>query len=629
MSLSFGAVCRRGILASFGLLVLPLAALIFHASIGGADPFGPLTKRDVMIPMRDGIRLHTEIYTPRPRNSGSAELLPVLFVRTPYGTDDDLLGNSHELATYGDLLADGYIFVIQDIRGRYDSEGEFVMLRPPRNHADAKAIDESTDACDTIDWLLKNVPGNNGRVGITGISYPGWLAEMAALDPHPALRAVSEQASIADMFLGDDFHHNGAFRLSYGFEYTAMLETSKRNYDFPFDEEDTYNWYLRLGPLSNANARYFHEKLPTWNNLTAHPNYDEFWRRQTLASYVGPPEVPNLNVAGWWDQEDFYGPLEIYELQEKHGSNHWNFLVVGPWNHGGWAHGDGRTLGPVDFGSDTGRYFRKQIQAPWFAYWLKDKGTLPFAKAELFRTGANRWMSYDEWPPRNSASRNLYLREHGTLSFDAPASTSDDGFDSYVSDPANPVPYRLRPILPTYQGPGWATWLLENQSFLDQRLDVAKWKSEPLLEDLTVAGDIVARLFASTTGTDSDWIVKLIDVYPEKNPSNRAMDAYELIIADEVFRGRFRRSYERPEPIEPGQVAEYCIDLHTNNHVFLRGHRLMVHVQSTWFPLIDRNPQTFVPNIFLARAEDYRAATQRIYRNQRYPSHIELPIAPY
>ena len=614
----------RGIVASLALPVVPLLALLLLPHNGDALLFGEFAKRDVMIPMRDGVRLHTEIYSPRKRT----EPLPFLFVRTPYGTGDDALGNSRQLATYAETLADGYIFVIQDIRGRFSSEGKFVMLRPPRDHADAKAVDESTDAWDTVAWLLKNVPGNNGRVGMTGISYPGWLTEMAALEPHPAVRAVSEQASIADMFLGDDFHHNGAFRLSYGFEYSAMLESSKKNYDFSFDMEDTYNWYLALGPLSNANARYFHGKIPTWNDFIAHPNYDGFWKRQSLATYVGAPKVPNLNVAGWWDQEDFYGPVEIFELQEKNDSNHWNFLVAGPWNHGGWAHGDGRTLGPVDFGSDTGQYFRKQIQAPWFAYWLKDKGQLPLTKARTFQTGTNRWISYDHWPPSDSVTREVYFRENGALSFEAPASNADDGFDSYVSDPANPVPYRQRPILPTYQGPGWTTWLLEDQSFLAQRSDVVAWKSEPLAEPLAVAGDIVARLYAATSGTDSDWIVKLIDAYPDDNPSDRSMAGHELIIADEVFRGRFRASYEKPEPVAPGEIAAYRIDLHTNNHVFLRGHRLMVQVQSTWFPLIDRNPQTFVPNIFLARAEDYRPATQRVYRNRQHPSHIELPIAP-
>ena len=615
---------RPGFFISLALLASLLQLVVFRPSVEGADPYGPLEKRDVMIPMRDGVRLHTEIYVPRK----STEPLPFLFVRTPYGTHDDVAGNSRHLATYAEMLRQGYIFVMQDIRGRYGSEGRFVMLRTLRDPGDARATDESTDAYDTVAWLLKNVPGNNGRVGITGISYSGWLTEMAALDPHPAVRAVSEQASVADMFLGDDFHHNGAFRLSYGFEYAAMLETSKNNYDFAFDVEDTYNWYLTLGPLSNANARYFHEKLPTWNDFMAHPNYDAFWKKQSLRSYVGAPKVPNLNVAGWWDQEDFYGPMEIYDLQEKQDAKHWNFLIVGPWNHGGWAHGDGRRLGTLDFGSDTSRYFREQIQAPWFAYWLKDKGQLPFAKAETFQTGGNRWITYDAWPPANTERRNLYFRENGALSFEPPATASEEAFDAYVSDPANPAPYRQRPILPTYQGPGWTTWLLEDQSFLDGRPDVATWRTERLSEDVTVAGDIVAHLYASSTGTDSDWVVKLIDAYPEKGPTDSSVAGHELIIADEVLRGRFRKSFEKPEPVQPGRIEEYVIDLHSNNHVFRRGHRIAVQVQSTWFPLIDRNPQTFVQNIFLARAGDYRAATQRIYRNQRYASHVVLPVAP-
>ncbi|HUJ39511.1 MAG TPA: CocE/NonD family hydrolase [Candidatus Acidoferrales bacterium] len=617
-------MARRALLARLTLAAAPFLLLIPNAPPGSADPSQHLEKRDVMIRMRDGVRLHTEIYSPR----GSREALPILLVRTPYGTNDDIFGNSSQLATYADTLADGYIFVIQEIRGRFGSEGKFEMLRPPRKKRDPKATDESTDAYDTVDWLVENATGNNGRVGITGISYPGWLAEMAALEPHPAVRAVSEQASIADMFLGDDFHHNGAFRLSYGFEYSAMLETSKRNYDFAFNQDDTYSWYLLLGPLRNANAFYFHGKLPTWNNLIAHPNYDEFWRKQSLVTHVGEPKVPNLNVAGWWDQEDFYGPMAIYELQEKHDPHHWNFLVAGPWNHGGWAHGDGNRLGPVELGSETARYFRKEIQAPWFAYWLKGKGALPFAEARTFQTGSNRWISYDEWPPRGAVRRDLYFRENGGLSFEAPAGDGEEACDTYVSDPANPVPYRQRPILPTYQGPGWSTWLLEDQSFVEHRPDVLTWKSAPLADDLTISGDIVARLYASTTGSDSDWIVKLIDAYPEDNAADHEMDGYELMIADEVMRGRFRKSFEKPEPVTPGEIGEYRIDLHTNNHVFLRGHRLEVQVQSTWFPLIDRNPQKYVPNIFLAAAEDYQKATQRIFRNRRHASHIELPVAP-
>ena len=614
------------------------AALLFAALLpwlgGSAAAFGwSYEKREEMIPMRDGVRLHTEIYTPR----RGRPPFPILLVRTPYGTADDAAGNSRALGTYAETLADGYIFVIQDIRGRYASEGEFVMLRPPRDPADANGIDETTDAWDTVDWLIKNVSRHNGRVGITGISYPGWLTQMAALDPHPAVRAVSEQASIADMFLGDDFHHNGALRLSYAFEYAAMLETSKTNYAFPFDQEDTYNWYLTLGPLSNADRRYFHGRMPTWNNIVTHPNYDDFWKKQSLLTYVGAPKVPNLNVAGWWDQEDFYGPVELYELQEKNDPRHWNYLIAGPWNHGGWAHGAGRKLGPVDFGSDTARYFRTEIEARWFAYWLKDEGQPPFGEARVFQTGTNHWESYDAWPPRNVRPRALYFRAGRALSFDPPPNTpdapagsdsSEKAFDSYVSDPASPVPYRQRPILPTYQGPGWTTWLVEDQSFLDQRPDVLTWATPPLPEDVTIVGDILAQLYASSTGTDSDWIVKLIDEYPPDFPAH-ALAGYKLIIADEVFRGRFHESFENPEPIAPGKILLYTIDLHTNDHVFQRGHRIRVQVQSTWFPLIDRNPQTFVPNIFLARAEDYRTANQRIYRSPAHASRIDLPMASH
>jgi len=604
-------------------VALCIAAVRFPTSY--AEPAGHFEKRSVMVPMRDGVRLHTEIYTPR----RAGEPLPFLFTRTPYGAQDDFAGNSRQLSVYAETLAQGYIFVIQDIRGRFESEGEFVMLRPPRDPADPKAVDESTDAFDTIEWLLKNVPGNNGRVGITGISYPGWLAQMAALDPHPAVRAVSEQASIADMFLGDDFHHNGAFRLSYGFEYAFLLEQAKSsNSDFAFDEQDTYNWYLGLGPLSNANERYLHGRLRTWNDFVAHPDYDSFWQKQSLRTYTAAPKVPNLNVAGWWDQEDFYGPMELYKLQERQDSKHWNYLVVGPWNHGGWAHGDGRRLGALDFGSDTARYFREKVQAPWFGYWLKDRGGPPAHEAQAFQTGTDRWMTYDSWPPANAVRRNLYLRENRFLSFDPPSISGEEACDSYVSDPAHPVPYREQPILPTYQGPGWTTWLVEDQRFLAHRDDVLSWQTDPLADDLAITGDIVAHLYASTTGTDSDWIVKLIDAYPQAGKTDSSIAGHELIIADEVLRGRFRRSFEKPEPLKPGDIVEYVIDLHTNNHVFLRGHRIMVQVQSTWFPLIDRNPQTFVPNIFSARAEDYRVATQRICRNRVYASHLELPVMP-
>ena len=606
---------------------------------GGAPSYGDMfSKQDVMIPMRDGVKLHTEIYVPKK----ATEALPFFLTRTPYGLSDDGEGYSRLLNLYTEMMPDGYIFVFQDIRGRYGSEGTFVMQRDPRDQSDPHSIDEGTDTYDTIDWLLKNVPNNNGRVGEAGISYGGWLTAMSLIEPHPALKAVSEQASPADMFLGDDFHHNGAFRLSYGFEYAALMETGKTNFQFQFDRYDTYEWYLALGPLSNVDALYLHGKLPTWENFVAHPNYDEFWDKQAFTRYFKnlTLKVPNLNVAGWWDQEDFYGPVRIYELLKAHDTNHDDYLAVGPWNHGGWAHGAGSSLGNVDFGSDTAAYFRAKIQAPWFAYWLKGKGELPVHGAETFQTGSNEWKQWNNWPPReNVEERHLYFHADGKLSFEPPsgaaANESDttagsgahETFDSYISDPANPVPYRHRPIEETYsRGSRWYTWLTEDQRFVEHRPDTLTWETEPLGNDVTVAGDIVAHLFASTTGSDSDWVVKLIDVYPEKYAAKPAMGGYELMIADEVFRGRFRKSFEHPEPVVPGQITPFNIDLHTNDHTFLKGHRIMVQVQSTWFPIIDRNPQKYVPNIFKAKASDYQKATQRIYRSMEHASNVEIPV---
>ena len=451
---------------------------------------------------------------------------------------------------------------------------------------------------------------------------------MALLDPHPALKAASEQASPADMFLGDDFHHNGAFRLSYGFEYAALLETAREtNTNFEFDRADTYRWYLDLGALSNVNERYFHGKLPTWNDFVNHPNYDQFWRRQAFQPHIGKPKVANLNVGGWWDQEDFYGPLKIYELFEKNDDANLNYLVVGPWNHGGWARSDGSKLGPIAFDANTSKYFRKEIEAPWFAYWLKDQGARNFPEATVFQTGSNRWERYDSWPPKSAKPANLYLQANGRLSWDPPAEEGDR-FDTYLSDPAHPVPYRHRPVSPTYPGGGWPAWLVEDQRFVDNRPDVLTWETGPLKEDVKIAGDIVARIFASTSGSDSDWIVKLIDVYPEVYTEDNSLAGYELMVADEILRARFRDSYERPAPLVPNQPIAYRLDLHTNDHAFLKGHRIMVQVQSTWFPLYDRNPQTFVENIFNARQPDYQAATQRIFRSKAMASHVVLPVVP-
>jgi putative CocE/NonD family hydrolase len=609
------------------LLCLPLLAVAQQAP--AVDYSTTFDKVDVMIAARDGVKLHTEIYAPK----NATEPLPIVLERTPYGLIDDEKGYSRKIKRYAEMIPDGYIFVFQDIRGRYGSEGTFVMQRPVRDPKNAKAVDEGTDTYDTIDWLVKNVPRNNGRVGLLGISYGGWLTVMGMLEPHPALKAVSEQASPADMFLGDDFHHNGAFRLSYGFEYAALMETGKTNFSFQFDRFDTYEWYLKLGALSNANDKYLHGSLPTWDNFVAHPDYDAFWKDQAMPSILTKikPKVPNLNVAGWWDQEDAYGPMKIYELMEKNDPDHLNYLVAGPWNHGGWARSTGTSLGGIPLGSDTALYFRQKIEAPWFAYWLKNKGALPLKEALLFQSGSDTWTSFDSWPPREAQPRNLYFHEDGKLSFDAPKSSNDESFDSYVSAPAHPVPYRHRPIDTTYPEDhpgGWYTWLLEDQRFVDQRPDVLTWQTEALSEDVTLAGQVTAKLFASTTGTDSDWIVKLIDVYPEKVAEDWKLSGYELMIADEVFRGRFRNSFEKPEPIAAGVVTPFTIDLHTANHVFKKGHRIMVQVQSTWFPLIDRNPQKFVPNIFEAKESDFQQAMQRIYRSQQFPSSVAISVLP-
>jgi putative CocE/NonD family hydrolase len=610
-------------------LLLSFAAVAQQPQPAPAE--SPFNYREVMIPMRDGVHLQTVILTPK----NQSEPLPFLLTRTPYGVPEKAPATIP--ANMKELAADGYIFVFQNLRGRFKSEGQWVMQRPPRDRGVTNSTDEATDAYDTIDWLIKNVPNNNGRAGMWGISYPGWTTAMALLEPHPALKAVSEQASPADMFLGDDFHHNGAFRLSYGFEYSAMMETAKEaNTHFQFDKFDTYDWYLGLGALSNVNARYFHGKIPTWNDFVQHPNFDAFWRKQAFDSSLRHTSVPNLNVAGWWDQEDFYGPMHIYQLLEKNDPDHLNYVVAGPWNHGGWMGPTGEHLGPVDFGANTSEEFRARAMAPWFRYWLHNEGKLTEPEALMYETGTNEWKSYDSWPPKQATPKRLYFRAGRQLSWDAP--TAAQGSDSYVSDPANPVPYRPRPVTPTYPGPEWPVWLEQDQRFVDHRPDVLSWETPPLENTVTVAGDIVADLIASTTGTDSDWIVKLIDVYPEDYqapksdaarpgyPNPEITGGYQLIIADEVFRGRFRNSFEHPDAIPANVPVEYKFSLRTNDHAFLKGHRIMVQVQSTWFPLIDRNPQKFVPNIFEAKDSDYVKATQTIYRAKGRASSVILPV---
>jgi putative CocE/NonD family hydrolase len=578
------------------------------------------TRSEAMIAVRDGVKLNTQVFSP----TRTDEKFPIILIRTPYGIGNP--SSEQIAAALPELANKGYIIVQQDIRGRFKSEGSFVMLRQPRDRKDKNAIDESTDTYDTIEWLLKNVPNNNGRVGMSGTSYGGWLTVMGMLDPHPALKAVVPQASPADMWLGDDFHHNGAFRLSYGFEYTYMMETSKEvaNPAAIVDKRDAYEWYLKLGALSNVDPKYLKDKYPTWNDFENHPDYDAFWQRQAFAPWLTRVTVPTLNVAGWWDQEDFYGPIKIYELLEKHDTENKNFLVVGPWNHGGWARGDGDKLGRINFGSPTADYFRKNIREPFFAYYLKDKKNPNLPEALTFRTGSNEWVRHDNWTPKEAVVKNLYLQADGKLSFDVP-SAGKQAFDEYVSDPAKPVPYRPRPIEPG-MGSAWRVWQTEDQRFVDHRPDVLTYATEPLADDITVSGKIISNIFASTSGTDSDWIVKLIDVYPEKYQPEPDMSGYQLMIAGDVLRGRYRNSFEKPEPIPANSVQQYKIGFPANDHTFKKGHQIMIQVQSTWFPVIDRNPQKFVPNIFLAKETDFQKATQRVFRSGSSASNIALPV---
>jgi uncharacterized protein len=620
---SYRAIRRFAVLILLWTVVLQLPKVtVAQTGAQTAKPVGvPFARTETMISMRDGVRLHTVILAPQTQS----EPLPILMTRTPYGAEEwnsDLLN-----VAFKEFVADGYIFVFQDIRGKFESEGQFVMVRPPRDKRDAKSTDESTDTYDTIDWLVKNVPRTNGRVGIMGGSYDGWLATMALLETHPALKATSPQAPVGDFWMGDDFFHNGAFRMSYGYEYVKLVETSKKLEVVSFDTKDAYDVYLSLNPLTKITAE-LGEKLPTWNAFVAHPNYDSFWQQRAVRNYLHPATVPTLLVGGWWDQEDLYGPLVTYQTLQKMDKKNLVFIVEGPWNHGGWR-GKGRSLAAVDFGSDTGTHFRKEIEAPWFAYYLKDKGNLKQAEATIFQSGTNRWMKYDAWPPRRNVRKaELFLQADGQLSFNHPvgAKNSAESFDTYTSDPASPVPYRKRPVQATYEpkGSGWYSWLAQDQRFMGQRGDVLSWQTAPLKENVTITGDILAYLFASTTGSDGDWVVKLIDVYPADDAK---MGGYQLMVASEIFRGRYLNSFERAEAVVPDRVNQYKIDLHGNDYAFLKGHRIMVQVQSSWFPLYDRNPQKFVPNIFLAQDSDFQTATQRIYRSLKYPSRVSVSVA--
>ncbi len=597
-------------------------------------------RREVEIPMRDGVTLHTVILVPH-----GAARAPILLTRTPYSADA-LTRNSESvhlasaLEGYDNatdvIVEGGYIRVVQDVRGKHGSQGDYVMNRPLRGAQNPTPVDHATDTYDTIDWLVNNVPESNGRVGILGISYNGFLALMALVDPHPALKAAVPMNPMVDGWLGDDWFHNGAFRqqnLPYIFEQVATRDSSAKWVRTHWDDHEAY---LEAGSAGEMARRHGVEQTGFWRKILAHPAYDAFWREQAvdraLAARPLPP-VPVLMVHSLWDQEDIYGAIAVYEaLEAKDAGNDRVFLAIGPWCHGQMIH-DGSSLGALRFGADTALAFRREVLAPFLAAHLKD-GAPPAAIAPViaFETGSNVWRRLPAWPAGCETGctvrpRPLYLAAAMRAGF-APPAAGGAAFTEYVSDPAKPVPYRARPVQPVgYEGERtWPQWLVDDQREASGRTDVLTFVSEPLQSPLQIAGRPVANLVASTTGTDADWVVKLIDVYPPEVAAQPGMGGYQLMVAADIFRGRYRESRERAAPIAPGAPLEYRFALPTANHVFLPGHRIMVQVQSSWFPLYDRNPQTFVPSIFTAPPEAYRKATHRVHHAPGAMSFVELPV---
>jgi putative CocE/NonD family hydrolase len=629
-----------------GFALVLMASAICSSCGGGGRPAAaqqhtpqkPLFRfQEVMIPMRDGVHLQTVILTPVEQ----AGPLPILLRRTPYGVPTE--APKEMPPSLKELAQDGYIVVSQNVRGRFKSEGAFTMLAVP-DPENPKAVNEAMDAYDSVDWLVKNVPGNNGKVGIVGTSYDAFLAAICLLDPHPALKAIAERASPVDQWMNDDMHHFGALRESYAVEYAVLEEADKnKNTHFDFKTYDTYQWYLDLGPLANVNSEYLHGSIPYWNSVVAHPDYDEFWKKGAWVNQLRGATVPNLNVAGFWDQEDPWGPWQIFRQAAANDPDHTSLIVAGPWYHGEWSADKGDSIGILPFGGhETAVEYRAKIQAAFFRYYLHGRGEKPAWQATTFQSGSNTWRTYPVWPPQDAKLTKLFLHADGTLSFTPPVKSTASTYREYVSDPANPVPYRQRPITPTYPGGDWPTWEVADQRFVDHRPDVLSFISAPLEHDITITGSLTARLFASTSGTDSDFVVKLIDVFPENVHKNdwkdddgpksgqyaQSLNGYELPIAMEVRRGRYLASYEKPHALAPNKPLQWNIPLRDHDHVFLKGHRIMVQIQSTWFPLIDRNPQKFVPSIYRATTSDFVRATQRIYSSPTMPSHLELPIMP-
>ena len=586
--------------------------------------FHDYVRTEAMIPMRDGVKLHAVILTP----SDIKTPLPILLHRTPYGVDET--SRAWFFSVRPELAREGYIFVSEDIRGRYKSEGRFFMMRPLVDHHDSRAIDESTDAYDTVAWLIKNIPGNNGRVGVTGTSYPGFLAMMAGIDPHPAVKAISPQAPMIDVWIGDDFFHNGAFRQSYGYDYVLSMEPSKIFGTDSYGDDasgrsiDGFDYFLQRGSFLADVKQSGSKLLPTWKMFLNHPAYDTNWRERGVEYALDSVTVPTLTVGGYYDQEDMWGPQEEYAKLQPHDTRHENFLVLGPWRHGWWG-SSSRHLGNLDFGQPVGTEFREQIEAKFFAHYLKDEPGFDLQNTASFQTGSNTWKYYAQFPPRESRSTALHLAGAGMLSWQASIAQAAT---SYISNPADPVPYRHRPIQPTYaDGSHWYNWLTEDQRFVTGRKDVAVFKLPVLDRDLTLTGEVVADIFASTTGSDNDLVVKLIDQYPDDDP-DPGMRGYQLMTNAEIFRGRYLSGFDKPTALTPGSAYEYKFSLHGVDHVFKAGHIVMVEIQSAWFPLYDRNPQTFVPNIMKAKPSDFHTATITVLSGTGHDSAIIVPVMP-
>lgn len=588
------------------------------------------TKFEHRIPMRDGVRLFTRVYVPK----DDSQPWPIMLTRTPYALKPYGAENyTSPTGTFRTLARDRFILVTQDVRGRYGSEGTYVHVRPFNPRKGPQDTDESSDAWDTIDWLVKHVANNNGKVGMFGISYPGFYTAMGMIDSHPALKAASPQAPVTDWFIGDDLHHNGAFFLSQNFDF--FYRFAQRAEDplhddlksFNFKTPDAYDFFLRMGPLGNSETQLLKGRSPEWKEFLAHPTYDAFWQARNIRPHLKNVRCAVMTVGGWYDAEDLFGPLEVYRNTERLNPGITNVLVMGPWAHGDWGRLDGDKLGDINFRAKTGEFYREKIELPFFRRFLKGDTNHTPVEAQVFETGTHQWRRFDAWPPKQAVPRTLFFHAGGALNF-TPPSAGETGFDEYVSDPAKPVPYTMEPAN-TYP----RAYPLHDQRFAASRPDVLVYETEPLEEDLTLAGPLKATLHVSTSGTDSDWVIKLVDVYagdypdPVPNPARVRMGGYQQLVRGDVFRGKFRNSFEKPEPFQPGAVTKLEFTIPDVFHTFRRGHRVMVQVQSSWFPLVDRNPQTFV-NIPTAKPEDFRKATQRVYRAGSTASALTVQVLP-